>query len=109
MKSSSVASLVFLALLLVGVTVRTQAPAHADPDRARTGLDRGGDSPIPAPTLITREDDTRVPFNALDTEGRGYLTSADARKDDWTRRNFTRCNISHDGHLSEVEYTNCPE
>jgi len=107
MKSSSVASLTFLALLLVGVTAHTQAPSQSEPDRRWTRSDRG--TVAPTHTSIAREEDTRVPFEALDTEGRGYLTSVDAQKDDWTRRNFTRCNLSHDGHLSEVEYSNCPE
>jgi hypothetical protein len=107
MKSSSVASLMFLALLGVGVAAHTQAPSHSEPDRRWSATDRS--VATPARTSIAREQDTRVPFDALDTEGRGYITSGDARKDDWTRRNFARCNLSHDGHLSEVEYSNCPE
>jgi len=56
-----------------------------------------------------RNSPTRKSFDALDTDRRGYLTRKDAKRDDWTQRNFDRCNISHDGHLSEVEYTNCPD
>lgn len=48
-------------------------------------------------------------FDTVDTQHRGYLTSDDVKNDDWVRKNFTKCNVKHDGRLSREEYANCHE
>lgn len=105
MSSSHLAPLTYLALLSVAVTVHAQMreSSSLNPPAAR------GQHTSQPPSEAARGSLERRPFDALDTNRRGYLTMQDAKQDDWTGRNFRRCNISHDGHLSEVEYTNCPE
>ena len=48
-------------------------------------------------------------FNTVDTHRHGYLTSEDVRDDDYVSKNFDRCNVKHNGHMSRKEYANCHE
>jgi hypothetical protein len=48
-------------------------------------------------------------FDKVDTHRHGYLTSEDLKGDDYISKNFARCNVKHDGHMSREEYTNCHE
>jgi hypothetical protein len=48
-------------------------------------------------------------FDKVDTHQHGYLTSDDVKNDDYVRKNFARCNVKHNGHMSREEYTNCHE
>ncbi len=96
--------IICLAVLLVGEATQAQTRDYwpANPragSAAPSSLQPSADAP---------DSPTRKSFDALDTNRRGYLTREEAKQDDWAGRNFDRCNISHDGHLSEVEYTNCP-
>jgi hypothetical protein len=48
-------------------------------------------------------------FDTVDTQHRGYVTSQDVKDDDWISRNFEKCNVKQDGHMSREEYANCHE
>jgi hypothetical protein len=49
----------------------------------------------------------RPDFNTLDTTKRGALTADDVKGDKWLAKNFTRCDLDHDGTLSREEYAAC--
>ena len=55
------------------------------------------------------ESSTHRDFDKVDTNRHGYLTSDDVKSDDWVSRNFGKCNVKHDGHMSREEYANCHE
>lgn len=46
---------------------------------------------------------------SVDANKHGYLTSKDVKGDDYVRRNFAKCNVKHNGHMSREEYDNCHE
>jgi hypothetical protein len=48
-------------------------------------------------------------FDTVDANKHGYLTSKDVKGDDYVRRNFAKCNVKHNGHMSREEYDNCHE
>jgi hypothetical protein len=48
-------------------------------------------------------------FDTVDTHKHGYLTSGDVKSDDYVSRNFAKCNVKHNGHMSREEYANCHE
>ena len=48
-------------------------------------------------------------FDKMDTHRHGYVTSRDVRKDPYISKNFARCNVKGDGHMSREEYDNCHE
>ena len=48
-------------------------------------------------------------FDKIDTHRHGYLTAEDLKGDDYISKNFTSCNLKHDGHMSREEYDNCHE
>jgi hypothetical protein len=56
-----------------------------------------------------REATTHRDFDSVDTHKHGYLTSADVKSDDYVRKNFAKCNVKHNGHMSREEYDNCHE
>jgi hypothetical protein len=56
-----------------------------------------------------RETTTHRDFDTVDTHKHGYLTSRDVKSDDYVRKNFAKCNVKHNGHMSREEYTNCHE
>jgi hypothetical protein len=56
-----------------------------------------------------RETTMHRDFDTVDTHKRGYLTSRDVKSDDYVRRNFAKCNVKHNGHMSREEYANCHE
>jgi hypothetical protein len=56
-----------------------------------------------------RETATRRDFDKVDTHKRGYVTAKDVKRDEYLRKNFARCNVKHDGHMSREEYSNCHE
>jgi len=61
-----------------------------------------------------KDDTQRAPtahptFNTVDTHRHGYLTSDDVKNDDYVSKNFDRCNVKHNGHMSRKEYANCHE
>ena len=61
-----------------------------------------------------RDDVQRAPavhpdFKTVDTQRHGYLTSDDVKNDDYVSKNFAKCNLTHDGHMTREEYANCHE
>ena len=62
----------------------------------------------------SKDDVQRAPavhpdFKAVDTQRLGYLTSDDVKNDDYVSKNFDKCNLKHNGHMSPEEYANCHE
>lgn len=58
---------------------------------------------------MQRAPTTHPDFNTVDTHRHGYLTSDDVKSDDYVSKNFDRCNVKHNGHMSRKEYANCHE
>ena len=87
MKSNQIASLACAALLFAC------APAYA--------ADGKNDA--------QRETTTHRDFDTVDTHKHGYLTSEDVKSDEYVRKNFAKCNVKHNGHMSREEYANCHE
>jgi hypothetical protein len=56
-----------------------------------------------------RDTTTHRDFDTVDTHKHGYLTSNDVKSDDYVSRNFAKCNVKHNGHMSREEYANCHE
>ena len=54
-----------------------------------------------------RETTTQQDFDTVDTHKNGYLTANDLKSDDYVSRNFAKCNVKHNGHMSREEYDNC--
>jgi len=50
---------------------------------------------------------TRPDFDTLDKKGKGSLSAADIKGNQWLSKNFSRCDSNHDGTLSREEYNNC--
>lgn len=48
-------------------------------------------------------------FDKVDTHRHGYVTSRDVKSDDYISKNFARCNVKGDGHMTREEYANCHE
>jgi hypothetical protein len=85
-----------------------------DPEVPTAGHDdvTGKDQPSPD---LTKPDSTQVEkanskhpdFLTLDPNNHGYLTLDDVKHNKWLSSNFARCDVDHDGHLSQQEYANC--
>ena len=60
-------------------------------------------------TDAKRETTTHRDFDSVDTHKHGYLTSREVKKDVYVHKNFAKCNVKHDGHMSREEYENCHE
>jgi hypothetical protein len=56
-----------------------------------------------------RQTTTHRDFDTVDSHKRGYLTSDDVKTDDYVRKNFAKCNVTHNGHMNREEYANCHE
>jgi hypothetical protein len=48
-------------------------------------------------------------FDTVDTHKHGYVTARDVKKDSYVSKNFAKCNVKHDGHMSREEYDKCHE
>ena len=62
----------------------------------------------------SKDDMQRAPavhadFKTVDTQRHGYLTSDDVKNDDYVSKNFAKCNLTHDGHMTREEYASCHE
>jgi hypothetical protein len=88
LKSTYLASLTCAALLLACTAAYSDDANKGDTQRAQT---------------------THPDFNTVDTQRHGYLTSDDVKNDDYVRKNFDKCNVKHNGHMSREEYANCHE
>jgi hypothetical protein len=56
-----------------------------------------------------RETPTHRDFDTADSHKHGYLTSNDVKGDYYVSRDFAKCNVKHNGHMSREEYDNCHE
>ena len=56
-----------------------------------------------------RQTTTHRDFDTVDSHKRGYLTSDDVKGDAYVSKNFAKCNVKHNGHMSRKEYANCHE
>ncbi len=92
MKSTQLASLICAALFFAGATAYS----------ADGGKGQGKND-------AHRETTTQQDFDTVDTHKLGYLTSNDLKSDDYVSRNFAKCNVKHNGHMSREEYENCHE
>ena len=90
MKSTQLVSLACAALLLACATASSADDGKNDAQRER-------------------DTTTHRDFDTADTHKHGYLTSRDVKSDDYVRKNFAKCNVKHDGHMSREEYANCHE
>ncbi len=46
-------------------------------------------------------------FDTLDGGKKGYLKKHDVKNNKWLTKNFSRCDLDHDGRLSPDEYAHC--
>lgn len=103
MKSIYLAPLACAAMLFACAN----AFAQTTPDGDRSA--RPNDSADSAKHDMQRGSGTHRDFDSFDTNKHGYLVSDDVKGDEWVRKNFRRCNLKHDGHMSREEYANCKE
>jgi hypothetical protein len=88
LKSTQLASLACAALFFAGATAYSADESKNDAQRETT---------------------THRDFDTVDTHKHGYLTAADVKSDEYVRKNFAKCNVKHNGHMSREEYANCHE
>jgi hypothetical protein len=88
LKSTQLLSLTCAALLFAGAAAYSADAGENDTQRKTT---------------------THRDFDTVDTHKHGYLTSRDVKSDDYVSRNFAKCNVRHNGHMSREEYDNCRE
>ena len=46
-------------------------------------------------------------FDTLDARKKGYLKKSDVKSNKWLTKNFSRCDLDHDGRLNPNEYAHC--
>ena len=80
----------------------TGSPPTAGQDKAA-----GNDLVSPNKGGMQQGSGNRPDFKTLDSNNHGYLTADDVKSHKWLSKNFSRCNLSHDGHLTQEEYSNC--
>jgi hypothetical protein len=85
-----------------------------DPETPTAGHDdvTGKDQPspglsAPSSTQVEKATAQHPDFLTLDPNNHGYLTIDDVKHNKWLSSNFARCDVNHDGHLSQQEYANC--
>lgn len=88
MKTTQLASLICAALVFACATAYSADEGRNDAQRDTT---------------------THRDFDTVDTHKHGYLTSDDVKHDDYVSRNFAKCNVKHNGHMSREEYASCHE
>jgi hypothetical protein len=112
-----------------GAPVTQQAPKSTDPQDKSQGQDVSGNPQPPTSHTMQTPQSTgqnsgtgnnlvggnsgqmanaqRTEFGMLDTNKRGYVTSDDAKNDQWLKSNFAKCDSNHDGHVTSAEYAAC--
>jgi hypothetical protein len=107
-----------------GVTSHLETPTESDPDQPAnkvadpetptaghddvTGKDQpSSDLTAPTSTQVEKATTQHPDFLTLDPNNHGYLTLDDVKHNKWLSSNFARCDVNHDGHLSQQEYANC--
>jgi hypothetical protein len=105
MKLTYLPSIVIAGLVLVAPQSFAQELSQASGDRNEVG----DFSPPANANGVTRPPGSHQDFNRLDTHKRGYLSADDVKGDIWLSRNFSRCNLGHDGHLTWPEFSACSD
>jgi hypothetical protein len=84
-------------------------PANPLATPPTTGQDKStGNNLVEANKGTTQDTPTMRPdFDTLDTGKKGYLTAHDVKRHQWLSKHFTKCDLNHDGHLTQDEYANC--
>jgi hypothetical protein len=107
-----------------GVTSHLETPTESDPSQAAstvadpetptaghddvTGKDEiSADLRSPSSTQVEKASTKHPDFLTLDTNNHGYLSADDVKHNKWLSSNFARCDVDHDGHLTQQEYANC--
>jgi hypothetical protein len=107
-----------------GVTSHLETPTESDANQpasnvadpetptaghdAATGKDEISSSlRSPDSTQVEKATTKHPDFLTLDTNNHGYLTPDDIKHNTWLSTNFARCDVNHDGHLTQQEYANC--
>jgi hypothetical protein len=124
LKTTYLAPLVYVALFFACASNAQNPPTHQDTTKGNDVV--GNPQPPPANPPTTGQDkstgndlveantgqaqDTpqmRPDFDTLDTGKKGYLTAHDVKSHQWLSKHFTKCDLNHDGHLTQEEYANC--
>jgi hypothetical protein len=86
-----------------------KAPTQDDLATPRTaGEDKAdGNDLVSGDSRTDRETGTHPAWKTMDTQNSGYLTAKDVKSHQWLSQNFARCDLNHDGHLTETEYASC--
>lgn len=87
-------------------TDQTAAPPTAGQDKS-TGNDMVSPKADASHSGTRLASAARPDFNTLDTTKRGALTADDVKANQWLAKNFTRCDLDHDGTLTREEYAAC--
>ena len=86
-------------------------PSPADPLAAppTSGQDKStGNDLVGANDGQTKDSSQMRPdFDSLDTGKKGYLTAHNVKSHPWLSKNFAKCDLNHDHHLTQDEYANC--
>jgi hypothetical protein len=106
-----------------GVTTHVETPTESDPtqpakatdpEEPTAGHDDATGKNLKTPEIaqpdraqVAKATTAHPEFLTLDTNNHGYLTLDDVRHNHWLSANFARCDVNHDGHLSQEEYANC--
>jgi hypothetical protein len=111
-KSTYLARVASAALLFGFANAYAQTPDTATTDPATvvpasTTPDATGNDLVSGDNRTDRETGTHPAWKTMDTRQIGYLTAKDVKSHQWLSRNFARCNLNHDGHMTETEYANC--
>ncbi|MGA3158307.1 MAG: hypothetical protein ABSE43_12105 [Steroidobacteraceae bacterium] len=105
MKQLYLASILMAGLALLAPQSNAQGLSQTSGDRNEVG----DFAPPAGANGFTRLPGSHQDFDRLDTRKRGYLTAEDVRSDIWLSRNFSRCNLGHDGHLTWPEFSACSD
>jgi hypothetical protein len=93
---------------VVGTTPKDQTATPAT-----AGQDKSSGNDLVSPKADATHSGTKLAsaarpdFKTLDTAKRGALTADDVKGNQWLSKNFSRCDLDHDGKLSREEYTAC--
>ena len=128
MKTTYLAPLVYAALFFACASNAQNPATHQDTTKGNDVV--GNPQPPPANPLATspttgqdkstgndlvgtnkgqaqNTSQMRPDFDTLDTDKKGYLTAHDVKSNQWLSKHFTKCDLNHDGHLTQDEYANC--
>jgi hypothetical protein len=84
-------------------------PANSLASPPTTGQDKSTGNDLVGANKGQAQDSSqmRPGFDTLDTGKKGYLTAHDVKSHQWLSKHFAKCDLNHDGHLTQDEYANC--